>query len=119
MTKEEFTKPYNALAEHFGPNAYTLTRAKLLFALMQELPAMWWVALVNRMIRANDARFDIDGAARTEIAHMRAHARREDESLAYRNFNRQLSEKGYQETLGKFKAKSLWEAVEKSKQRKF
>ncbi|MGZ3770087.1 MAG: hypothetical protein ACXVCP_00255 [Bdellovibrio sp.] len=115
MTKQDFMKTYSELVEHFGPQAFSVKRAMLLFDLVEELPASWWTALVHRMIRANDGRFDIDTAARTEIATNRGYKRLDDESKAWTNLTRQMSDRGFSETLQKFGAKSLWEAIEKQK----
>lgn len=115
MTKQEFMKTYSELVEHFGAQAFSVKRAMLLFDLVQELPASWWTALVHRMIRANDGRYDIDTAARSEITSIRGSRRVEMESQAWTNLTRQMSDRGFSETLQKFGAKSLWEAIEKQK----
>lgn len=115
MTKEEFIGPFNDLKAHFGPSAYSDQRAKLLWNLISELPIDWWRMIAHRMILSNDGRFDIYGAAKAELGHIRWQQRNDDEIGALHSFNRLRSEAGLDQALGKFGAKSLWEAIEKGK----
>lgn len=115
MTRDEFLAPYKDLVEHFGVNSFSSKRGALLFSVIKDLPAMWWVSVAHRMIRSNDIRFDIDFAARQEISNIRSVRRVKEETQAYDNFAKMMSECGLENTLEKFNSKSLWEAVEKNK----
>lgn len=115
MTKQEFIGPFNELKAHFGQIAFSDQRAKLLWVLIEELPIEWWKTTAHKMILTNDLRFDLFASAQSEINTIRALKRRQDESAAWNNFSRHMSEKGYEETLNKIGAQSLWDAIEKSK----
>lgn len=116
MTFEEFAKPYQELAEHFGAQMFSAKRGKLIFDVVRDLSVMWWTATAHSMIRKHDMRFDIEAAARGELSSQRGHARVDEESAAWKNLTRQMSDRGYEETLGKLGAKSLWDAIEKKKE---
>lgn len=115
MTQNEFLSAYAELAEHFGQNNFSAKRGKLLFETVKELSAEWWTSVAHRMIIANDARFDIYAAAKSEISANRGWKRVQEETGALQSFSRNLSEAGLSETLGAFGAKSLWDAIEKRK----
>jgi len=67
------------------------------------------------MILSNDARYDLQRDAEDEIRTLRAFKRRAEESEAWENFSREMSERGYEETLQGLGARSLWDAIEKKK----
>lgn len=115
MTKEQFIGPFNELKAHFGPTAFSDQRAKLLWGLIEPLSFEWWKATAHKMILSNDGRFDLFGVAQAELTFQRGLRRRQEESEAFNNFSRQMSEAGYEETLNKIGANSLWDAIEKTK----
>lgn len=115
MTIQEFMPIYGELAEHFGQNNFSAKRGKLIFSVVEELSVDWWRSVAHRMIMANDIRFDIHAAAKSEIASTRGWKRVQEETGALQNFSRNLSEAGLDDTLKSFGAKSLWDAIEKRK----
>lgn len=117
MTQTEFLEVYSELAEHFGPQAFSGKRGKLIFENIKELPKSWWRITAHKMILANDGRFDIYNAAKAELGAIRWQQRTDQEVGAIHNFSRNMSEAGFKETLNSFGAKSLWEAIEKKKER--
>lgn len=114
MTKDDFAKGYNDLIEHFGQNNFSKKRAALLFDLVKELPRSWWTDTVHRMICANDGRYDIAGAARSELRATASVQRTKETNEAWDNLQKNISESGLSEALGTFGANSLWEAVKKA-----
>lgn len=115
MTNKEFLEPYLELAEHFGQQAFSAKRGKLIFKVIEELPAEWWRMIAHRMILSNDGRFDIYSAAKSELGSIRQQRRLEDEIGAIHTMSRLASENGLGGLLKQFGAASLWEAIEKGK----
>lgn len=115
MTNYEFEAEYDKLSES-NPLIYkNKTRKELIANCVKDLDVNWFKALVNRIVLNPMVRVDIDEAARGERIARAAIKRSQDESKAFENMTEKMSENGLQETLEKFNAKTVFEAVKNFK----
>jgi hypothetical protein len=101
----------------FPKDFASLHRRDLISRLVGALNAKWWAGIVDHMIITNNHRFDIDAAARSErVARLQVQTTKEV-SAAYESFARNMSDSGLDDTLKKFNASTIWEAVEHAKKK--
>jgi hypothetical protein len=118
MTSAEFESQYKILAQTFGAQTFGPNRGALLFKYVSDLPAKWWVSIVERVILVNDPRFNFAEAAAGERRAVIGVRLQRETSEAHENLARNMSDAGMENTLKQFNASSLWQAIENSKKGK-
>jgi hypothetical protein len=117
MTKEEFMIEYGRLLS-VRKEFYSLpARRDLIAKHVMGLSHNWWRSLVDRIILSREGSVDIEEAARGERRALSGLRVAKVESEAYTAFSRHMSERGLEETLKTIGTNSLWDAVQKRKEK--
>lgn len=117
MTSKEFENEYKRLVSEFSQVFSSPTRKVLITRAVGALNARWWAGIVDTIILTNNPRFDIDAAARSERNALRGVNASKEVSQALENFEKNISDAGLENTLKKFGANSLWQAIENQKRK--
>jgi len=111
MTEVEFKKQVTRLIEVFPQHFSSPTKMQLIFERVKDFEESWFRKLVERIILANDPRFDFDGAARGERLARKSVADTEAMLKLSDSLSQHVSENGLEDALKQFGAKSLTEAI--------
>jgi len=113
MTYKEFMNEYKRLEDCF-PNKYASPdKSATIYKFVKDLDVTWMVMATDRIVASSRGDGDLVEAAATERRHRRSKQFADD--LCAAQEATKYSEHGLDEILGKYKVKSLLEAIEKSK----
>ena len=115
MTKEQFLKHYKRLLSVYSDQFSSDVRRDLIWKYISDLSEKWWSETVDVMIITNNPRLNVQEAAKVERSWSKAYDRTNETIEAYKALMEQATEKGYQDALKSFGAKSLWDAVKNVK----
>lgn len=117
MNDLEFREQYKRLTEVHKHYFDSKEKLNTTWEYVKELDADWFRHLVDRIVMASDPRlhkFDIGEAAIAERRSRKSKQFAEDVCEATKNW-KDITEKGLENVLGKYKAGNLFEAVLKSR----
>lgn len=113
MTYKEFMNEYKRLEDCF-PNKYASPdKSATIYKFVKDLDVTWMVMATDRIVASVKGDGDLVEAAAIERRHRRSKQFADD--LCAAQEATKYSEHGLDEILGKYKVKSLLEAIEKSK----
>jgi hypothetical protein len=118
MTKNEFESEYKKLEELYPTLYQNKIRKELIANTVKDLSHSWFRSLVKRIILNPQMRLDIDEAARSERITFIQREKTKETINSLDKLKEQISNKGYEESLKLFGAKSLSEAVKNFKRDK-
>lgn len=113
MTKLEFFAEYQRLHRQF-PDRFMIdnpTKLRGLFELWEPLPVHILKSAIDRVLKNNDPKFDLASVATSELRSRKSY----EKSLALIKIPVERTEEGLANALKEFNAKSLLEAVVKSR----
>ena len=111
MTREEFLNEYSKLEKNYGTQNFGRDRGVLLFNQIQDLPVSWLRQIVERILLENNPRFNFLEAVKSE---KNAKLSVDRSSEVFAEISRRVeSERGLENALKAFGAKSLLEAIQK------
>lgn len=113
MTRDEFLDQYKRLAECFPARYGSKEKAQTIYKLIEDMENAWLIRATDRIVASVKGDGDLVEAAAIERRHLRS--KRFAEDLCGAQIANRYSEHGLDEILGKYKVKSLLEAIEKSK----
>jgi len=115
MTDKEFKKGISVLTETFGQDIFPVSRISIIWDAVKSLDAKWWLDEVNKAVLSSNSRHNFLDAISAE-KRRRANERHADELKAWDEAkHRVMTDRGFKEALGAFKANSLLEAIENYK----
>lgn len=115
MTKIEFLTEYKRLIEEYEIIFKSKNRMALIEGAVMPLSHKWWKSVVDRVIITNNPKFDIYEAARSENASINSINRTRETIEAFEYLCQGVTDEGLRKALNAFGAKSIWEAISKSK----
>lgn len=117
MTEEEFKDQYARLKDVHPTIFGSVEKMTTTWAYVKEMDFDWFKRVTDRIVMSMNPRsdeFDISKLVAAEKRHRRSIQFAEDVAGASAAWNK-CTEQGLENTLGKYKANSLLEAVEKSR----